>query len=415
MNITKSPKKFLQIFTPLLTVSLIIASICFVFLNKKYFFTKGPYPCNNKTLNHTKISKFGDHGVHVFAHLYANDNQFLISKLPENNKDSFNFLPLANYDYTVSSLSPSFFTQMQSKNRAITFKGNTLILASEQSMKFLQRHYFHFLEEFILGWSALKSIDPNATFDTLIFPDTVHWQYVNDINKKIVELVCPGAKVLNKKKFDKLKKNCLIDFEQAIFIDRMSCHELSEVKTYNKMAIAHAPLIKTDYIRELRDRIYKGLQTNEVKDRQKTITYICRKSRRYLEPAFEKEFLEELQQKFPDCLIQPVAFEKHTYAEQIQIIRNTDVLIGPHGNGLTHAYFLPDNSLVIEIFPQGAFAMDYQLVSELAGHQYYAYDPVIGQISKAHERHRPRGNVNQVISRFDTQDLLDKIDRHFQN
>jgi glycoprotein 2-beta-D-xylosyltransferase len=38
--------------------------------------------------------------------------------------------------------------------------------------------------------------------------------------------------------------------------------------------------------------------------------------------------------------------------EQLKFIRKTDILIGMHGAGLTHALFLPKTSGLIELFPQ---------------------------------------------------------------
>jgi protein O-GlcNAc transferase len=133
-----------------------------------------------------------------------------------------------------------------------------------------------------------------------------------------------------------------------------------------------------------------------------------------LEPEFEKKFLQTLRKEFPNHKVQAIWFEKLNYAQQLQVIRNTDILIGAHGNGLTHSYFLPDNALVLEIFPNGAFAMDYQLISELAEHDYYAIEPKEGIISFAGHHMPPRGNVNQVIQEFDMNWVLSPIKEHIQ-
>lgn len=43
-----------------------------------------------------------------------------------------------------------------------------------------------------------------------------------------------------------------------------------------------------------------------------------------------------------------IAFEK-----QIELMRNTDIYIGMHGAGMTHLIYLPDEAVVIELFPKG--------------------------------------------------------------
>jgi len=281
-------------------------------------------------------------------------------------------------------------------------------------MKNLQPHYFHFLEEFILGWAAHKGLETKR-MTTLIFPDIDHWEGVNQLNKQILEALIPNIVVLNKSQLKTLSNHHLLQFENAILVDRHACHNLEAVCTYNKMAIGHAELIKSDYLKEMRDTILGQLKTYENPNRKQTITYIKRKNRRYLEKDFEKMFLLTLQKQFPNHKIQPVWFEKHSFAQQLQIIRNTDILIGAHGNGLTHSYFLPDNALVLEIFPEGAFAMDYQMISELSGHEYYAIDPKEGIISSAGHPMPPRGNVNQVIPEFDIDWIVGPIKGHLQS
>ncbi|KIK51000.1 hypothetical protein GYMLUDRAFT_409790 [Collybiopsis luxurians FD-317 M1] len=66
--------------------------------------------------------------------------------------------------------------------------------------------------------------------------------------------------------------------------------------------------------------------------------------------------------------------EKMTKDEQLRIIGKTTILLGPHGNGLTHLVFMPPTrmSTVIEIFYPGGFAHDYHWTSRALGMQHYA-------------------------------------------
>lgn len=405
--ITKSkPLKFLFILSLSLLLLILTAA-----LGAQTFFPKKPKSLLSMvsnalqpaSLNKTSLQPFGEGGVHLFKHLYAKNNYFLTQSSP-----FYDFLPQGQYNYRVKPLDSKNFSSLSQKNKAKSLPGTTLILASEKGMQKMQRHYFHFLEEFILGWSAYKDLNSND-LNFIIFPDTDAWEGVNQINKQILNALVPNAIILNKTQYEKLTRKFLLQFEKAIFVDRMACHNLELVRKYNKMAIAHKHLIKPEYLREFKETVLKALKTYPEEKAKKRITYIHRKSRRYLEPEFKEIFLNELKSEFPECEVQAVWFEKYSYAEQLQIIRNTDILIAPHGNGLTHAFFLPENSLVVEIFPEGSFAMDYQLISELSGHHYFAIDPKLGIISQAGQPHPPRGNVNQVIPPFETRWIKEQI------
>ncbi|MCH9634651.1 MAG: hypothetical protein S4CHLAM7_14040 [Chlamydiae bacterium] len=361
----------------------------------------------------TDLSRFGGDGVHSFSNLYFNSSHFLVNCSNNNafKNEDLNFFGEGNYNYDVHPFTNEKFEKWTGTSYKIP--GTTVILASSDEMKSLQPHYFHFLEEFLLAWSAHKGLK-TPSISCVIFPDINHWEGVNEINKQILESLIPHVKILNKDQFKELSSKNLVQFEHAVVVDRQACHNQKEVQIFNKMAISHANLIESSYLKEFRDKVWSQLKTYDHANRKPTITYIRRKNRRYLDPDFEKVFLSTLEKKFPNHKIQPVWFEKLTFAQQLQIIRNSDILIGAHGNGLTHSYFLPDNSLVLELFPDGAFAMDYQLISEFSGHNYYAIDSKLGIVSTAGHHMPPRGNVNQVIEAFDLNWITKPIEAHIQ-
>ncbi len=73
-----------------------------------------------------------------------------------------------------------------------------------------------------------------------------------------------------------------------------------------------------------------------------------------------------------------VKLEEMSFPAQLDLAARTDVLIGVHGNGLTHALFMPPHRFVAELFSfqQGFGYMnyhwDYQSCSRMMGHQYMA-------------------------------------------
>jgi len=66
--------------------------------------------------------------------------------------------------------------------------------------------------------------------------------------------------------------------------------------------------------------------------------------------------------------------ERLTREEQIQIAAKTTIMLGIHGNGLTHLVWMPLTPLstVIEIFIPGGFAKDYEWTSRALGMRHYA-------------------------------------------
>jgi len=67
--------------------------------------------------------------------------------------------------------------------------------------------------------------------------------------------------------------------------------------------------------------------------------------------------------------------EKLSKDEQIQAVARTTILLGVHGNGLTHLIFMKPSrvSAVIEVFYPGGFAHDYQWSSRALGMDYYGF------------------------------------------
>lgn len=57
-------------------------------------------------------------------------------------------------------------------------------------------------------------------------------------------------------------------------------------------------------------------------------------------------------------------FRNMKFVDQLEISRNTDILIGIHGAGLTHLLFLPDWATIFELFVQKMIDL-YNLVSQI--------------------------------------------------
>lgn len=61
-----------------------------------------------------------------------------------------------------------------------------------------------------------------------------------------------------------------------------------------------------------------------------------------------------------------VDFASLSFTEQVKLIRETNILIGMHGAGLSHLLFLPKEAFVIEFF-QGDQQKHYRNFAKWAG------------------------------------------------
>jgi len=67
--------------------------------------------------------------------------------------------------------------------------------------------------------------------------------------------------------------------------------------------------------------------------------------------ANEPELEATVRMRNPNFHIRSVHLERLTLEQQLRLVASSDVLIGMHGAGLTHAIFLPDKSGLVEMVP----------------------------------------------------------------
>ncbi|KAF7314414.1 hypothetical protein MKEN_00914200 [Mycena kentingensis (nom. inval.)] len=110
------------------------------------------------------------------------------------------------------------------------------------------------------------------------------------------------------------------------------------------------------------------------------VTYISRQSagNRKLTQEAHDELVFSLQElakaKGPSWELNIIKAEELTKDEQIRIASRTTILLGVHGNGLTHLIMMQPTriSTVIEIFYPGGFAHDYQWTTQALGMRHFA-------------------------------------------
>ena len=129
--------------------------------------------------------------------------------------------------------------------------------------------------------------------------------------------------------------------------------------------------LKIGYLKRRRD-FYKLLPLAKfLSDRipehyaEKGITIIKRANKR------EYAQTEELAQKLIkfQLPVRIVQFEKMPFAEQVNVARNTSILIAPHGAGTINQMFMRKGAKLIELFPKGYYNWRSEAVAKVFGHE----------------------------------------------
>ena len=97
--------------------------------------------------------------------------------------------------------------------------------------------------------------------------------------------------------------------------------------------------------------------------------------------------------------------EDHSICEQIQLVHDADILIGVHGAGLIHAWWLQKDALLFEIVPEEkADNPAFKMISTLAGVNYRGF------YLKQTGNHHITLNINDLINNLS--DAIQNLHMH---
>lgn len=130
-----------------------------------------------------------------------------------------------------------------------------------------------------------------------------------------------------------------------------------------------SPLIRT-FARRVLD--HYGIEDHQPRreDKQIVLTYIDRSKTRIL--LNHTELFDAVQAKYPHVRVQSVDFANISFAQQLETVQRTDILVGVHGAGMTHEMFLTPGSALVEILPPRLNYKGYRNVADLVGLSYYS-------------------------------------------
>jgi protein O-GlcNAc transferase len=109
---------------------------------------------------------------------------------------------------------------------------------------------------------------------------------------------------------------------------------------------------------------------NENKDNKIIVTFIDRRGTRKL--LDQDKHIAALNNRYAHAEIRLVDLAIMTLAEQIQTVRDSDVLAGVHGSGLTHGMWLKEHSVLVEILPEGFLHKGFRNLAGAMGLGYFS-------------------------------------------
>jgi hypothetical protein len=232
----------------------------------------------------------------------------------------------------------------------------TLVLDESGDFKDLA-HLFHFVELLYVAFVKLnESGTPLSDIRMIKFPNwrLPSWRgKFNDHNKWLLTKFFPGAAIVPGGRYK-------LGDPDVIVVDRAECDHGKVNKTIIKYMQRFNPY---DWA--------KVIGPIDFRNSKPVVTYISRQNtRRQLPPLVHHKLIEALN-SISDINLRVVEMETFTFEQQVELARQTDVLVGVHGNGLTHTAFMRPNKFVCEIFTPGVtFHWDYYTLSKSMSHEY---------------------------------------------
>ncbi|RSH87242.1 hypothetical protein EHS25_003151 [Saitozyma podzolica] len=270
---------------------------------------------------------------------------------------------------------------------AVVKSGISMFFNDEQgknSVSFL-KHYFHFIGEVFLGaWRVLTTAGERELPARLMYRTTPDdWRDHAGLTSWFQQSVMPNTAIEEASIWeDRAKSGMTFLFDKITITDRWAAHAKGEhPKYWNKMTadlfMLDAPMGWMEPLRQSMETLVltEGCDVHRKDRNVPVVTYINRQlTGRRLLAADHEGLMEAMEGLHKQGVIEFVDAQMETKSriEQFCMALRSDVIMGVHGNGLSHALWMKPGSAMIEIMYPGGFAKDYAMIGELMRHDYYA-------------------------------------------
>ncbi|EIN11742.1 hypothetical protein PUNSTDRAFT_63324 [Punctularia strigosozonata HHB-11173 SS5] len=391
-----------------------------------------PLDLSQVPLPETRIMQHAP-GWTIFENIYmSNGTLFILSEkgrteFPGISLMTSTGLPAANTPESIQERMPTdrdmdFVTPAQAKerwggpagNRVWSVEGNTVLF--NDPSQFLD-HYYHFCAELLLGmWSfwtgtfkgskrRLSTMDtPSTAFPPITRTIFAHsepegWRDKPGFNSYFFRAAFPSITVETRADWaDRIKatqdEDRVWHFPVLLLADRSAAFRGAECGSRTQRTASEAleevkkngALVSGWWEPVRRAVLHFGGVEQSVIDlaapltidaEDVVITYVSRQgSRRHLiekdHDGLVKALEEDLHSRRWELNV--IQAERMTREEQLKVVAKTTVMLGVHGNGLTHLILMPPTRLstVIEIFYPEGFSHDYEWTTRALGMKHLA-------------------------------------------
>ncbi|KAH8818877.1 hypothetical protein DL96DRAFT_1534369 [Flagelloscypha sp. PMI_526] len=258
-------------------------------------------------------------------------------------------------------------------------------------------HYYHWTAELWFGlWRTYSSLDldPTSGGNTTLPPakriafnhlDNFHWRDYALMNQWVVQSTFPGVIMEFKDDWrDRAELEVPYVYERVVLADRSAAMPAYNYQRYQRTAATAFGLPGTEnWWRTVRNNVIMlvGLDASVGGGtlNQPVITYISRQEwgRRMLIPEQHEKLVQELF-KLRDTYgyeVNVVTFSKTSRQDQLRLAARTTIMMGVHGNGLTHLVWMnpTPRTTVMEFFYPEGFAHDYEYTTRALGMTHYGW------------------------------------------
>ncbi|TFK25334.1 hypothetical protein FA15DRAFT_590707 [Coprinopsis marcescibilis] len=279
-------------------------------------------------------------------------------------------------------------------------------------------HFYHWWGEIMIGmWRVYSTLAYGTTngnsppsVDPLPFPSRFlmpavegdQWRDRAGVIGPLMRAAFP-AMLIEKADWwaDLAKLGTTVVFERTVIISRYNAHNHPSFGIWHKMIAGTMSLVAPDgYWEPIRKSLVRNTigyvpaidskgrilrssmpasRSDELEPAHEkpVVTYISRQGAgRRLNEEDHVRLVESLRGLESEglCRFEMPMMEKLTINGQLAVGARTTILVGVHGNGLTHQLIMPPSlrSTIFEIFDPPAYGFDYEMLARNLGHKHYA-------------------------------------------
>ncbi|WWC70090.1 uncharacterized protein I206_104037 [Kwoniella pini CBS 10737] len=270
---------------------------------------------------------------------------------------------------------------------AIRKDGISMFFNDEKGLKSVSflKHYFHFIGEVFLGaWRVLTTAGETDLPRRLMYRTTPDdWRDRAGLTSWFQQSVMPNTAIEDASLWeDRAKSGMTFLFDKITITDRWAAHAKGiDPWRFNKMTAdllyLESPIGWMEPLRRSMKQLVqtKGCSVYRKKKDVPVVLYINRQlTGRRLIAENAKDLENEMIALEKEGVIEWVDAQMETLSrvDQFCLALKADIIMGVHGNGLSHALWMKPGSAVLEFMYPNGFARDYATIAELMRHDYYA-------------------------------------------